>query len=214
VKSAGDTHWHGSNKHPRRLHGASDAILRPAEPEVLDEGALRLCRDASRFPATVASSGGQRRRRVTRCFQTCEYAAWKESTKRGETRAGGGSNVFRYNCQPIVEAGEALLVDSRPSSVVMMCRSGGLSTGKGHPRSQRRSRPLSNVSSIQRRRARAKLRPTRVSWRISRLSQPYSCTCCASPQISSAKMIWSRQACLRRQVPRIHQTLPSADRPD
>ena len=151
---------------------------------------------------------------VTRCFQTCEYAAWKEMTKRGETRAGGGSNVFRYNCQPIVEAGEALLVDTRPSSVVMMCRSGGLSRGKGHPWSQRRPRSLSNVSSIQSRRARAKLRPTRVSSRISRLSQPYSCTCCASPQISSAKMIWSRQACLRRPVPRIHQTLPSADRPD
>ena len=29
----------------------------------------------------------------------------------GETRAGGGGNVFRYNCQPIVEAGQALLVD-------------------------------------------------------------------------------------------------------
>ena len=29
-----------------------------------------------------------------------EYAAWEESTKRGETRAGGGGNVFRYNCQP------------------------------------------------------------------------------------------------------------------
>ena len=34
----------------------------------------------------------------------------RRSTKRGETRAGGG-NVFRYNCQPIVEAGQALLVD-------------------------------------------------------------------------------------------------------
>ena len=35
----------------------------------------------------------------------------EELTKRGETRAGGGGNVFRYNCQPIVEAGQALLVD-------------------------------------------------------------------------------------------------------
>src|SRR6516165_9808857 len=44
-------------------------------------------------------------------FHKGEYAAWEESTKRGETRAGGGGNVFRYNCQPIVEAGQALLVD-------------------------------------------------------------------------------------------------------
>ena len=43
-------------------------------------------------------------------FHKGEYAAWEESTKRGETRAGGGGNVFRYNCQPIVEAGQALLV--------------------------------------------------------------------------------------------------------
>src|SRR6516162_1945921 len=44
-------------------------------------------------------------------FHKGEYAAWEESTKRGETRAGGGGNVFRYNCQPVVEAGQALLVD-------------------------------------------------------------------------------------------------------
>jgi glyoxylase-like metal-dependent hydrolase (beta-lactamase superfamily II) len=44
-------------------------------------------------------------------FHKGEYAAWEESTERGETRAGGGGNVFRYNCQPIVEAGQALLVD-------------------------------------------------------------------------------------------------------
>ena len=36
-------------------------------------------------------------------FHKGEYAAWEESTKRGETRAGGGGNVFHYNCQPIVE---------------------------------------------------------------------------------------------------------------
>src|SRR6202008_4428875 len=44
-------------------------------------------------------------------FHKGEYAAWAESTKRGETPAGGGGNVFRYNCQPIVEAGQALLVN-------------------------------------------------------------------------------------------------------
>ena len=44
-------------------------------------------------------------------FHKGEYAAWEESTNRGETRAGGGDNVFRYNCQPIVEAGQALVVD-------------------------------------------------------------------------------------------------------
>jgi glyoxylase-like metal-dependent hydrolase (beta-lactamase superfamily II) len=44
-------------------------------------------------------------------FHKGEYAAWEEATKRGETRAGGGGDVFRYNCQPIVEADQALLVD-------------------------------------------------------------------------------------------------------
>jgi len=28
-------------------------------------------------------------------FHKGEYAAWEESTERGETRAGGGGNVFR-----------------------------------------------------------------------------------------------------------------------
>src|SRR5689334_24414459 len=44
-------------------------------------------------------------------FHKGEYAAWEESTKRGETRAGGGGNVFRFNCEPVVAAGQALLVD-------------------------------------------------------------------------------------------------------
>jgi glyoxylase-like metal-dependent hydrolase (beta-lactamase superfamily II) len=44
-------------------------------------------------------------------FHKGEYAAWEESTKRGENRPGGGGNVWRYNCQPVVEAGQALLVD-------------------------------------------------------------------------------------------------------
>ena len=44
-------------------------------------------------------------------FHKREYAAWEESTKRGETRAGGGGNVCRFNCEPVVGAGQALLVD-------------------------------------------------------------------------------------------------------
>ena len=44
-------------------------------------------------------------------FHRREYAAWEESTARGETRMGGGGDVFRMNCAPIVEAGQALLVD-------------------------------------------------------------------------------------------------------
>jgi glyoxylase-like metal-dependent hydrolase (beta-lactamase superfamily II) len=43
-------------------------------------------------------------------FHKSEYAAWEESTKRGENRAGGGGNVWRYNCEPVVAAGQALLV--------------------------------------------------------------------------------------------------------
>jgi len=44
-------------------------------------------------------------------FHRGEYAAWEESTKRGENRPGGGGNVWRYNCEPVVKAGQALLVD-------------------------------------------------------------------------------------------------------
>jgi glyoxylase-like metal-dependent hydrolase (beta-lactamase superfamily II) len=44
-------------------------------------------------------------------FHKGEYAAWKESNKRGENRPGGGGNVWGYNCEPVVKAGQALLVD-------------------------------------------------------------------------------------------------------
>jgi glyoxylase-like metal-dependent hydrolase (beta-lactamase superfamily II) len=44
-------------------------------------------------------------------FHKGEYAAWEESNKRGENRPGGGGNVWGYNCEPIVKAGQALLVD-------------------------------------------------------------------------------------------------------
>jgi glyoxylase-like metal-dependent hydrolase (beta-lactamase superfamily II) len=41
-------------------------------------------------------------------FHQREYAAWEAATARGETPPGA---VWRMNCQPIVEAGQALLVD-------------------------------------------------------------------------------------------------------
>jgi glyoxylase-like metal-dependent hydrolase (beta-lactamase superfamily II) len=41
-------------------------------------------------------------------FHKREYAAWEEATKAGRNPPG---NVWRYNCEPIVEAGQALLVD-------------------------------------------------------------------------------------------------------
>ncbi|MBN8874935.1 MAG: MBL fold metallo-hydrolase [Rhodospirillales bacterium] len=41
-------------------------------------------------------------------FHKREYAAWEAATKRGDNPPG---NVWRYNCLPIVEAGQALLVD-------------------------------------------------------------------------------------------------------
>ncbi len=44
-------------------------------------------------------------------FHKREYAAWEESNKRGENRPGGGGNVWGYNCEPVVAAGQALLVD-------------------------------------------------------------------------------------------------------
>ena len=44
-------------------------------------------------------------------FHKREYAAWEESNKRGENRPGGGGNVWGFNCEPVVAAGQALLVD-------------------------------------------------------------------------------------------------------
>lgn len=49
-------------------------------------------------------------------FHRREYAAWEAATKGGPTPYGnapapGGGNVFRYNCEPVVAAGQALLVD-------------------------------------------------------------------------------------------------------
>ena len=41
-------------------------------------------------------------------FHKREYAAWEEATKRGDNPPG---NVWRFNCEPIVAAGQALLVD-------------------------------------------------------------------------------------------------------
>ena len=41
-------------------------------------------------------------------FHKGEYAAWEEATARGANPPG---NVWTYNCRPIVEAGQALLVD-------------------------------------------------------------------------------------------------------
>ena len=41
-------------------------------------------------------------------FHKREYAAWEEATKRGDTPPG---NVWRFNCEPVVAAGQALLVD-------------------------------------------------------------------------------------------------------
>jgi glyoxylase-like metal-dependent hydrolase (beta-lactamase superfamily II) len=41
-------------------------------------------------------------------FHKREYAAWQQATKEGKQPPG---NVWRFNCEPIVEAGQALLVD-------------------------------------------------------------------------------------------------------
>ncbi|HWS08177.1 MAG TPA: MBL fold metallo-hydrolase, partial [Xanthobacteraceae bacterium] len=44
-------------------------------------------------------------------FHKGEYAAWEEEAKRGGNRPGGGGNVWPFNCEPVVAAGQALLVD-------------------------------------------------------------------------------------------------------
>ncbi len=41
-------------------------------------------------------------------FHKREYAAWEAADRRGENPPG---NVWRYNCEPIVAAGQAVLVD-------------------------------------------------------------------------------------------------------
>jgi glyoxylase-like metal-dependent hydrolase (beta-lactamase superfamily II) len=41
-------------------------------------------------------------------FHKREYAAWEEATRRNENPPG---NVWRFNCEPVVAAGQALLVD-------------------------------------------------------------------------------------------------------
>jgi glyoxylase-like metal-dependent hydrolase (beta-lactamase superfamily II) len=41
-------------------------------------------------------------------FHKREYAAWEEATKRGDQPPG---DVWRFNCEPVVAAGQALLVD-------------------------------------------------------------------------------------------------------
>jgi glyoxylase-like metal-dependent hydrolase (beta-lactamase superfamily II) len=41
-------------------------------------------------------------------FHKREYLAWEEATARGSNPPG---NVWRYNCEPVVAAGQALLVD-------------------------------------------------------------------------------------------------------
>jgi glyoxylase-like metal-dependent hydrolase (beta-lactamase superfamily II) len=44
-------------------------------------------------------------------FHKREYAAWEDEAKRGGNRPGGGGNVWPFNCEPVVAAGQALLVD-------------------------------------------------------------------------------------------------------
>ena len=41
-------------------------------------------------------------------FHKREYAAWEAASKEGDNPPG---NVWRFNCEPIVDAGQALLVD-------------------------------------------------------------------------------------------------------
>jgi len=44
-------------------------------------------------------------------FHKAEYAAWEQLAKEGKERAGGAGGVWKMNCEPIVAAGQALLVD-------------------------------------------------------------------------------------------------------
>jgi glyoxylase-like metal-dependent hydrolase (beta-lactamase superfamily II) len=44
-------------------------------------------------------------------FHKGEYAAWEALAKQGVERPGGAGGVWKMNCEPIVAAGQALLVD-------------------------------------------------------------------------------------------------------
>jgi len=44
-------------------------------------------------------------------FHKGEYAAWEALDRAGQERPGGAGGVWRMNCLPIVEAGQALLVE-------------------------------------------------------------------------------------------------------
>ena len=44
-------------------------------------------------------------------FHKGEYAAWEALAKEGVERPGGAGGVWKMNCEPIVAAGQALLVD-------------------------------------------------------------------------------------------------------
>lgn len=44
-------------------------------------------------------------------FHKREYAAWEQLARQGVERPGGAGGVWKMNCEPVVEAGQALLVD-------------------------------------------------------------------------------------------------------
>lgn len=44
-------------------------------------------------------------------FHKGEYAAWEKLAKEGVDKPGGAGGVWKMNCEPIVKAGQALLVD-------------------------------------------------------------------------------------------------------
>jgi glyoxylase-like metal-dependent hydrolase (beta-lactamase superfamily II) len=44
-------------------------------------------------------------------FHRQEYAYWEEQARSGQSAGGGQAGVWTMNCEPIVEAGQALLID-------------------------------------------------------------------------------------------------------
>jgi glyoxylase-like metal-dependent hydrolase (beta-lactamase superfamily II) len=44
-------------------------------------------------------------------FHKREYAAWEALAKSGQERPGGAGGVWRMNCEPVMQAGQALLVE-------------------------------------------------------------------------------------------------------
>ena len=70
-------------------------------------GTLRRTMGGGHRPAELRASGLRRALRGQDAFFSSKTLPFRA----GENRPGGGGNVWGFNCEPVVAAGQALLVD-------------------------------------------------------------------------------------------------------